>query len=68
MNKKIILITFLLLILVSITLVYNYYIKSTTAESHYDSHIETIAENDVSEEIDDIFIEEGDEIEIGEMV
>jgi len=67
MNKKIISIIFLLIIVVSLTLVY-YYNNSTSEESHYDSPIQTIDENNVSEEIDDLFIEEDDEIEIGEMV
>jgi hypothetical protein len=68
MNKKIISIVFLLIIVVSFTLVYNYYNNSTSEESHYDSPIQTIDENNVSEEIDELFIEEDDEIEIGEMV
>jgi len=68
MNKKIISISFLLIILVSLAIVYNYYNNPSTDESHYDSPIETIDENIVSEEIDNTFIEEDDEIEIGEMV
>ena len=68
MNKKIISITFLLIILVSLVLVYNFYNKSPTDKQHYDTPIETIDNNLVSEEIDEIFLEEDDEIEIGEMV
>jgi len=68
MNKKIISIFFLLIILLSITLIYNFYDKVGTDEKQYDSSIETIDENNVSEEIDDTFIEEDEEIEIGEMV
>ena len=68
MNKKIISITFLLIILVSLVIVYSFYNKSTADEKHYDTTIETIDENVVSEEIDDTFIEEDGEIEIGEMV
>ncbi len=68
MNKKIISITFLLIILVSLALVYNFYNKSTTDDKHYDTPIETIDDNNVFEEIDNTFIEEDDEIEIGEMV
>jgi hypothetical protein len=68
MNKKIVTIIFLLLIVISLTLVYSYYNNSFTEESHYDGPIQTIDENNVSEEIDDIFIEEDDEIEIGEMI
>jgi peptidoglycan hydrolase CwlO-like protein len=68
MNKKIISIIFLLIIVISITLIYTYYNNSITEESNYDSPIQTIDENNVSEEIDDLFIEEDDEIEIGEMI
>jgi hypothetical protein len=67
MNKKIISIIFLLIIVISLTLVYTSYNNSTTEESSYDSPIQTIDENNVSEEIDDLFIEEDDEIEIGDM-
>ncbi len=68
MNNKIISIIFLLIILVSLVLVYSFYNKSTGDEKHYDTTIETIDEKNVSEEIDDTFIEEDGEIEIGEMV
>jgi hypothetical protein len=68
MNKKIISIIFLLIIVISLTLVYNYYNNSTSEQSHYDNPVKTIDENNVSEEIDDLFIEEDDKIEIGEMV
>ena len=68
MNKKIMLIFFLLIILLSITLIYNFYDKISTDEKHYDSPVEIIDENNVSEEIDNTFIEEDEEIEIGEMV
>jgi uncharacterized protein YxeA len=67
MNKKILSIIFLLIIVISLTLVYTYYNDSTSEESSYDTPIQTIDENNVSEEIDDLFIEEDDEIEIGEM-
>jgi len=67
MNKKIISIIFLLIIVISLTLVYTYYNNFVSEESHYDSPIKTIDENNVSEEIDELFIEEDNEIEIGEM-
>ncbi|UCF50320.1 MAG: hypothetical protein JSU91_02230 [Thermoplasmatales archaeon] len=67
MNKKIISIIFLLIILVSLALVYNYY-KSSTDEKQYDTTVGTIDENNILEEIENTFIEEDDEIEIGEMV
>jgi len=68
MNKKIISITFLLIILLSIALVYNFYNKTSPDEEKYVSPIETIDENNVSDEIDETFLEEDNEIEIGEMV
>lgn len=68
MNKKIITVLFLLIILVSITLVYNYYDKTSNDEKQYDSLTETISENDISDEIENSFIEEDDEIEIGDMI
>ena len=67
MKKKIISIFFLLIIFVSIALVYSYLNKTSTDEKQYDSPIETITEENVAEEIDNLFVEE-DEIEIGEMV
>ena len=67
MNKKIISIIFLLIIVISLTLVYTYYNNFVSEESHYDSPIKTIDENNVSEEIDELFIEEDNEIGIGEM-
>jgi len=68
MNKKIISIFFLLIILLSIALVYYSYDKVITDEKQFDSPVETIDEDNVSEEIDDTFIEEDEEIEIGEMI
>ena len=68
MNKKIISITFLLIVLLLIASVYNIYYKTTSEEEKYDNPIETIDENNVSEEIDNTFLEEDDEIEIGEMI
>jgi hypothetical protein len=67
MNKKIISIIFLLIVVISLTLVYDYYNNSTSEDSNYDSPIQTIDENNISEEIDNLFIEEDDEIEIGEI-
>ena len=68
MNKKITSIIFLLIIFVSIALVYSYSNKTSTDEKQYDSPVEAITEENVAEEIDNSFIEEDDEIEIGEMV
>ena len=67
MNKKIVSIFFLLIIFISITFFYSYY-SSNNNEQQYNNPIEKIDENDIYEEIDETFIDEYDEIEIGEMV
>ncbi len=66
MNKKIMALFLLLIIFVSIAVTYNYFSQSTT-EKQYDSPID-INEDDIGNEIDKIFLEEDDEIEIGEMI
>jgi CHASE3 domain sensor protein len=68
MDKKIISIFFLLIIFVSIAVAYSYFNQSITKEKQYDGSIETIDEEDIVNEIDNIFLEEDDEIEIGEMI
>ena len=68
MNKKIISILFLLIIFVSMALVYSYLNKTSTDEKQFDSSVGTITDENLAEEIDNLFIEEDDEIEIGEMV
>ena len=68
MNKKIISILFLLIVLISIILIYSYYNEVGDDRKQYDLQYETIDENNIAEEIDNLFIEEDDEIEIGEMV
>lgn len=66
MNKKIMSIFFLLIIVISIAVTYSYFSQSTT-EKQYDSPID-INEDDIGNEIDNLFLEEDDEIEIGEMI
>jgi len=68
MNKKIISILFLLIIFFSMALVYSYLNKTSSDEKQFDSTVGTITDENVAEEIDNLFIEEDDEIEIGEMV
>ena len=68
MNKKIISILFLLIVLISITFVYSYYNNVGDDVKHYNLPDEIIDENIITEEIDNLFIEENDEIEIGDMV
>ena len=57
---------FLLIIVISIAVTYSYFSQSTT-EKQYDSPID-INEDDIGNEIDNLFLEEDDEIEIGEMI
>jgi peptidoglycan hydrolase CwlO-like protein len=68
MNKKIISILFLLIVLISIALIYTYSNKVGDDVKQYDMSSDTIDENNIADEIEDIFIEEDDEIEIGDMV
>lgn len=68
MDKKIISIFLLLIIFVSIAVTYSYFNLPATKEKQYDNSIETIDEEDIVNEIDNIFLEEDDEIELGEMI
>lgn len=67
MNKKIISVLFLLVVLLCIAVTYNYFTQSTT-DDQYNGSMETINDDDISNEIDDSFLEENEEIEIGEMI
>lgn len=68
MNKKIISLFFLLILMVSIAFTYIYFNQIGSEEKQYDSSSKTISDDDVANEIDDMFIDEEDELEIGEMV
>ena len=68
MNKKIISLFFLLILMVSIAFMYIYFNQIGSEEKQYDSSSKTISDDDVANEIDDMFIDEEDELEIGEMV
>ncbi len=68
MNKKISSIFFLLIIFVSITLAYVYFTQPAADEQNYSGSVEDVDDDQLSDEIDDTFLEEDDEIEIGEMV
>ena len=68
MNKKIIMIFFLLVIMVSIVFTYNYFKQSTTEEKPYDYPLDYVDDKDISNEIDNLLIDEDYEVEIGEMV
>ena len=68
MNKKIASIIFLFIIIISVFVAYIYFNQSNTNEDQYSGNVETISDDDISNEIDDIFLEEDEEIEIGEMI
>ena len=68
MNKKIISIIFLLILMVSIALAYIYFTQNQTQEKQYDGSGKTVNDNDLANEIDNVFIEEDNEVEIGEIV
>jgi hypothetical protein len=68
MNKKVISILSLLIILLSLILVYRFYNEVSDDGDQYTLPDETIDEDNITEEIDNIFLEEDDEIEIGDMV
>jgi hypothetical protein len=68
MNKKIILVFFLLIVMVAITFVYSYFTQSTTKEEHYDYSIGSVDDSDIFDEIDNLLIDEDYEVEIGEMI
>ena len=68
MNKKFISLFFLLILMVSIAFAYIYFNQIETDERQYDISGKTISDEDIANEIYDVFIEEDDEIEIGEMI
>lgn len=68
MNKKILSIFFLLFILASIAFAYSYFNQKNTDEKHYDNSTEKVSDGDIVSEIDDMFLEENNEVEIGEMI
>jgi len=68
MNKKIISIFFLLIIVVAITITYRYFTQPSTEEKQYEYLLDSVDDKDISDEIDNLLIDEDYEVEIGEMV
>jgi regulatory protein YycI of two-component signal transduction system YycFG len=68
MNKKIASLFFLLIIFVSVALTYVYFNQPAVDEQKYDGSSKDVSDEDLADEIDDTFLDEDDEIEIGEMV
>ena len=70
MDKKIFLISLLLIFVIAVTALYVVYNQSFLAEDQ-DSYVPDdgeVSDQDISNEIDDLFLDEDDEIDIGEMV
>ena len=67
MNKKILSLFFLLIILVSATISYAYFNRSTHSEDHTDTG-DDIDNDTLNEEIDATLLDENEDIEIGDMI
>jgi hypothetical protein len=70
MDKKIMSICFLLIIVIAVTVTYIAFNQSFSLENQQNNIPvgDDVTDEDISDEIDDFFIYEGDEIEIGDMV
>ena len=70
MDKKIISLCFLLIIVIAVTVTYivSNQLSSEEDQQNYVPAYDDVADEDINDEINDIFISEDDEIEIGEMV
>jgi len=69
MDKKILSIFFLLIIVISATVLFVTFNQSSSQEyEQSDYPAENLSDEDISNEIDDEFLSEDDEINIGEMV
>lgn len=69
MNKKIISTFILLIIVISSTLLFITLKQSDSDQTQKDyPSRENISDNDISEEVDDFFLSEDDEVDIGEMI
>jgi len=70
MDKKIISLCFLLIVVIAVTVTYitSNQLSSEEDQQNYVPAYDDVADEDINDEINDIFISEDDEIEIGEMV
>jgi|GEM_PF-3307221 len=70
MDKKIMSICFLLIIVIAVTVTYIAFNQPSSVENQQNNVPVDgdVTNEDISDEIDDFFISEDDEIEIGEMV
>ena len=68
MDKKIISILFLLIIVLAVTATYVVYNQPSAEEKQEGSFMDIVTDEEINSEIDDVFLDEDDEIEIGEMI
>ena len=70
MDKKIMSLFLLLIIVIAATITYVVSNQISTEENqiNYNSSEEDVTEEEISNELNDIFLDENDEIEIGEMI
>ena len=68
MNKIIMSIGFLFIIIFSALALIAYFNQTSTEENEFDGSIESVDDEDIENEFNDFFLEEDDEVEIGEMV
>jgi len=68
MNKKILSLLFLLILLVSVTLSYAFFVQQAPSDGHQTGLEGDIDDDTFTSEVDSLFLDEDEEIEIGEMV
>ena len=69
MDKKILSISVLLMIVIAATALFVFYKSSESADdSEYSSDAEDVTDEEITNEIDDAFLSEDDEVEIGDMI
>jgi hypothetical protein len=68
MDKKIISLSIILIIFLTIAVTIIYLNQQSESENQYGDNIETIDEEDIENEFNDFFLDEDDEVEIGEMI
>lgn len=67
MNKKIIILFFLLILLASSLVVYSY-MSQPSEENLYTGSTNDISDEDILKELDELFVSEDDDIEIGDLL
>ena len=68
MNKKIISLLFLLIVMISVTLSYAYFNQQTTSDDNQTGSNGDVNQNTLTTEIDSLFLDENQNIEIGDMI